>query len=619
VCAFVTLQLQSHAEKALVDYRPRWFYRCRLDSKFKIKGCAPRVMRAPEPDDVLWENLGLSSRSSFLRQAASSLLALLLIVICFVVMASAKLYSDSQTAEQNKCLTMSCGLPLASYDMGSIAIAFKNLSSYNVSSGCESCLCSDLQLKNPEVWIKTINYPLFNLRASDGSSNGLCTEPALKTLIFYALSIATVAVSAIANVGGSSLLVVLAKHLERHASRTQYLASVVSKTAVFLVLNIAVIPLIVYARIDDIRTRLERVLPFQFPIFSGPFPDFNEKWYGVVGVSFLVTLATNALSKSAQIFGVVSSHFKRSCCAKRQDTQRQLNRLFEGPSFIIESSVGYLVSLFFMSFIFSAGASHFVCRTDTHHTHHTHHTHFTHHTHLTHHTSTHKIHIDDPLTTVAGLPILMPMAFLFMTWLFWTDKVMLLRLYKKPPAITSSLLKPVVSFIPVACLVHSAFAVWCYSAKNASNAPLLPLPSLGPDVDAYVQAFNNITSTNPEAAGVLVRYNVVERTLNWVTFPSFVFCIVMILKIFVFPWLWVLLRYQPAFIVTLGIVKGIFYFIFTILKTVLCCCCKNKVAPLPSEITAQDEITYRVAVDSGLLRGVKDYELSSNPLYSTAS
>jgi hypothetical protein len=231
-----------------------------------------------------------------------------------------------------------------------------------------------------------------------------------------------------------------------------------------------------------------------------------------------------------------------------------------------------------------------------------------------------EVHINDLyFTASAGLPILMPMAFLFMVWLFWTDKIMLLRLHKKPPAITSSLLKPVVSFIPFACLIHSAFAVWCYSAKNASNVPLLPLPSLGSAVDNYVQAFNNITATNPDAAGVLVRYNIVERILNWVTFPSFVFCIILILYVFVFPWLWVVLRYQPAFIIAFGIVKGIFYSTWTILKTVLCCCCRdNKVAPLDPDTPGKDEITYEVAVKTGLLRGVKDYELSSNPLYSSA-
>lgn len=233
--------------------------------------------------------------------------------------------------------------------------------------------------------------------------------------------------------------------------------------------------------------------------------------------------------------------------------------------------------------------------------------------------STNEIHTQNPLHSSAGLPVLIPAAFLFMIMLYWTDKIMLLRLYKKPPAITSSLLKPVVSFIPFACLMHSAFAVWCYSAKTSSNVPMLPLPSLGPAVDAYVQAFNNITSSNPEAAGVLVRYNIVERILNWVTFPSFVFCVIMFLKIFVFPWLWILLRYQPAFIVAFGIVKGVLYSMFTILKAALCCFCKNKVAPLEAEAKAQDEITYVHAVDTGLLRGVKDYELSSNPFYSTAT
>jgi hypothetical protein len=277
VCAYVTLQHQSLVEQALVDYRDRWFYRCRLDRKFRLRASAPRVTRAPEPDDILWENLGLSTRSYYIRQSISGFFAFLLIVISFVVMAAAKLYSDAQTAEQNRCLTMTCGLPLPYYDIQSISGAFKNLSVYNMSSGCDSCICSDLQLKNPNVWLQTINYPTFNLKASDGSPNGLCTESALKSLIFYALAIGAVVASTIANVGGSSLLVVLAKHLERHASRTHYLASVASKTAVFLILNIALIPLIVYARIDDIRKPLERLLPFQFPVFSGPFPDVNPK------------------------------------------------------------------------------------------------------------------------------------------------------------------------------------------------------------------------------------------------------------------------------------------------------------------------------------------------------
>ncbi len=230
------------------------------------------------------------------------------------------------------------------------------------------------------------------------------------------------------------------------------------------------------------------------------------------------------------------------------------------------------------------------------------------------------IQFGDAFTFSAGMPILIPMALLFMTWLFWSEKIMLLRLYKKPPAITADLLKPIVSFIPFACLAHSAFAVWCYSAKTSGNVPLLPLPSLGPAVDIYIQAFNNITLTNPEAAGVLVRYNIVERVLNWVTFPSFVFSIILFLHIFIFPWLWNLLRYNPAFIIVFGIVKGVFYSLFTILKTLLCCCCnkKNQVSPAEPDATTNEEITYEVAVKTGQLRGVKDYELSSNPLYSSA-
>jgi len=56
------------------------------------------------------------------------------------------------------------------------------------------------------------------------------------------------------------------------------------------------------------------------------------------------------------------------------------------------------------------------------------------------------------------------------------------------------------------------------------------------------------------------------------------------------------------------------------LKTLLCCCCnkKNQVSPAEPDATTNEEITYEVAVKTGQLRGVKDYELSSNPLYSSA-
>jgi hypothetical protein len=147
---------------------------------------------------------------------------------------------------------------------------------------------------------------------------------------------------------------------------------------------------------------------------------------------------------------------------------------------------------------------------------------------------------------------------------------------------------------------------------------LLPLPTLGPAIDTYVQAFNNITSTNPDAAGVIIRYNVVERVLNWVTFPSFIFCIILILYVVVFPWMWMMLRYQPAFIIVFGILKGFFQSIFAVVK--FCCCCsRNKVVPLGVQVSPPDQVTYDVALKTGMIRGVKDYELGSNPLYSSAA
>ena len=54
---------------------------CTPLSEFEVEGRKITVERAPEPDDIIWENAGVSIREALLRKFGYSLLALSLLVL----------------------------------------------------------------------------------------------------------------------------------------------------------------------------------------------------------------------------------------------------------------------------------------------------------------------------------------------------------------------------------------------------------------------------------------------------------------------------------------------------------------------------------------------------------
>jgi len=95
---FVTFASQGNAKKILERYelssiRKYWNYFRRIfccdnsanDGKLQFRGQLLYVQRAPEPNDVIWENLGFSNFFKFKRRLFTNFATLVVLAICFVL------------------------------------------------------------------------------------------------------------------------------------------------------------------------------------------------------------------------------------------------------------------------------------------------------------------------------------------------------------------------------------------------------------------------------------------------------------------------------------------------------------------------------------------------------
>ena len=87
VCAFVVFNNVMSQERCLADYRSSTFplmRRCQ-PVHLRLRGTVPiKVVRAPDPTDILWENLGVKKGRAMLGRLFSTIMLILLLTVSFV-------------------------------------------------------------------------------------------------------------------------------------------------------------------------------------------------------------------------------------------------------------------------------------------------------------------------------------------------------------------------------------------------------------------------------------------------------------------------------------------------------------------------------------------------------
>ena len=104
IAALITFEYAESMARAVEDFEhyskfPRniFFY----PPKLKFRGYRLNVKKAPEPDEIVWENLEIPYYTKLFRRTRTSVLSFLLLIICFAVTLQASIYQGK--LNQNKC------------------------------------------------------------------------------------------------------------------------------------------------------------------------------------------------------------------------------------------------------------------------------------------------------------------------------------------------------------------------------------------------------------------------------------------------------------------------------------------------------------------------------------
>ena len=195
--------------------------------------------------------------------------------------------------------------------------------------------------------------------------------------------------------------------LERHHTQSGLEASVSIKLFLALTVNSAVIPLLVYAKVDSLAW-----IPY---LFKGPYQDFSVGWYQNVANLISITMGVNAVIYPATALGTNGLlTVRRLLLSRAAVTQRTLNELHEGGEFRLSERYAQLTSMLFTCVMFGA-----------------------------------------------AMPLLIPLAAAFCLMVYSEAKLTLLRHSKRPPPYDSAMADIFVGIMPWASVFKVGTSKHC--------------------------------------------------------------------------------------------------------------------------------------------------------------
>jgi hypothetical protein len=246
----------------------------------------------------------------------------------------------------------------------------------------------------------------------DGASEVMSNQPMCVAFVESYVSTQMLVIGAavmviLVNTVLKTVLEALSK-FEHHSSVSAEAVAVCSKVFVAQFINTGLIVLLV--NMSFANTGLDW-------LFTGDISGFSHDWYTIVGVALMLNMCINIFAPHAPYLAqwVVIGPLMRTLFAGSKDTQDAQNRLFNGPEFNIAIRFPLILNTIFTCM--------FYC---------------------------------------GGLPVLLPFAGITFTITFLVDKVLLLRMYKKPPQYDEKLAAFTVQLLPWALLGHLGMSFWMY-------------------------------------------------------------------------------------------------------------------------------------------------------------
>ncbi|GAQ81334.1 hypothetical protein KFL_000770270 [Klebsormidium nitens] len=410
------------------------------------------VRAAPEPEDVLWENLEVGYWARWSRRIGSALFTLVLLCITTGFMIAAKGYDSRLPPEVNceasaKRGTLECpqlwnltattgnadpvrvevhSLKANTSGIMCRPVVFNGLFRANVTAVAANATAAGLPLPTTEIiqCAAATCYSCFckttGLSAAVNDALGLgsyCRRYWLNVTLTYVFKALAVVTATVINTILYAVMPWLSS-LERHHLLTAQEAATAEKLFITQLLNCAVIGTLVYAHIAGLsRGKVTNWF------FNGLYEDFDTAWYSAVGSTLVITLTVQIVVPFInEALGVAWAWGKRWLWAKSQLIQSDLNKLMEGLEFTLADRYGQLLTLIFVAMVFSAGIP------------------------ILHLILTAAIHI-----------------------IYWVDKITLLRLSRTPAQYDDTMTNAFLATLPWAAWIHCAVAVWMYGGLPSNT------------------------------------------------------------------------------------------------------------------------------------------------------
>ncbi|KAL7685513.1 hypothetical protein Plhal304r1_c030g0097181 [Plasmopara halstedii] len=504
-CAFVVFNNLESRRRCLQDYRnsTRYLSRKWQPKELRYHGFPLIVTTAPEPSNILWENLEVTNRGRFYRQFVTNLITVMLLVISCAIISAAQTtqeqfasksppeglcdralpavyYADTSFAfnAQKKTIpwtlmwdsSRTCTIDKsgeARYYISYSNHIVNNLNTSKISYGPEyrnpkrcvdSCISdssSDICHTLPCFYYNDlVRMKGFTCQAYEASHvlSCFCSTQLLESIQKYGFingskrlwtilpcrgftkdyllkNAFTLLAAGIVVIVNSLLKTILRMFavFERHTSESTKIIRVAIRMFGAQFLNTAVIVMIVNASFGL------RTVPVVKELLGGKFRDFERGWYPTVGMGIATTMLLNAflpqitLLVQMWLVSPLLQWYKRRAIR----TQAKMDKLYAGPTFDISLRYPMVLNTVFVTMVFCGGS-----------------------------------------------PVLLYIAVVAATGIYWLDKLSILYLYSVKTTYDEILGEVTLQVLPWTLALHLGFSAWMYGNPDLLQGTMLDLPWL---------------------------------------------------------------------------------------------------------------------------------------------
>lgn len=462
------------AKSAIIKGLKRIFGIGLLNNKRNLRnGTWPiEVTEAPEPSDMIWENLHIK-KSRVYYITISWLLKALLLLAGFLATSLAPALKYSLSKWKGGPPVSDCNSYCTYSDVGGQPQLNTTLATFY-----ETCY----NTKNlTYCGSQTICYECF-CRLTIGSGDYAQADYCSPFLSILAVYTAATALSVLAIVVVNYVLpyaMIFLSTLEKHHTLSAMHKSTAQALIFMFFLNTAVSIMVANAYLPNIR-RVLKGTPAGDYLLLGVYPDLTPGWFRTVGNSLLIAQWIGIFSRMFIIIFdyIYQWYFLLPFVKKSYITQRQLNKAYDGSNFTLDEKYGMHTGVIFIT-LFLGGT----------------------------------------------LPLSYAISCISFMTIYWLEKHFLLKFCKRPVPYSNMLSCLISEIMPWAALWHLAFAAWSFSMIAVPESPLMNRPMrwvLGAICRGLTPVWNNTNGLSAE--------DMTTRLAQTNSFPLVLFLFILVLS-----------------------------------------------------------------------------------------